>query len=473
MTAQEPQLHLLSAVELGGLLRTRTVSAREVLASHLDQVERLNAAVNAVVTLTAERALETARHLDERMVRDGPVGVLHGIPVAHKDLVETRGVRTTYGSPLYANHVPDFDAAVVERMASAGAVSIGKTNTPEFGAGSQTFNPVFGPTRNPYDHRKTAGGSSGGAAAALATGMVALADGSDMGGSLRNPASFCNVVGFRPTAGLVSKWPTKSGWSALDVTGPMARSVEDAALLLSAIVGDDPRLPQALPVSGETFAPPLSSDVSNVRVAWSRDLGGVPVSREVTAVLERSGRSAMAQLGWHLDELDVDFSGADEAFRTWRAWYQALSLGELLRHHREQIKADLVWDIERGLRVTGEDLARAEVLRGDLYARVQALMSEYDILALPATQVPPFSVELAWVTEIEGVPQETYLDWMRSAYYVTVTGLPAVSVPCGFTDDGLPVGLQLVGRPRGDRRLLELAHAFELAAGASARRPPM
>ncbi len=472
MTAHEPQLHLLSAVELGGLLRTRAVSAREVLACHLDQVERVNPAVNAVVTLTAERAVETARRLDELIVRDGPVGVLHGIPVAHKDLAETRGVRTTYGSPLYADHVPDFDAAVVERMAAAGAVSIGKTNTPEFGAGSQTFNPVFGATRNPYDHARTAGGSSGGAAAALATCMVALADGSDLGGSLRNPASFCNVVGFRPTAGLVSKWPTRSGWFPMDVTGPMARGVEDVALLLSAIAGDDPRLAQSLPVSGASFAPPLGADVSRVRVAWNRDLGGLPVSRDVTAVLEGVGRPALTGLGWEVEDVEVDFAGAEEAFRTWRSWYQALSLGDVFEQHPEMLKADLRWEIARGLRVTGGDLARAEVLREALYGRVQRLMGDYDLLALPVAQVPPFPVELPWVTEIEGVPQGSYLDWMRAAYFVSVTGLPAISVPCGFTAGGLPVGIQLVGRPRGDRRLLELAYAVEQATGASSRRPP-
>lgn len=441
-----------------------------MLQAHLRQIERVNAAVNAVVTLTAESAAARAGELDDAIVRSGPVGPLHGIPVAHKDLVETNGVRTTYGSPLFSRNVPDRDAAVVERMAGAGAVSLGKTNTPEFGAGSQTFNQLFGATRNPYDLTKTAGGSSGGAAAALAAQMVALADGSDLGGSLRNPASFCNVVGFRPTPGLVSKWPTASGFS-YDVSGPMGRRVEDVALLLSVLAGDDPRTPFALPVDGEVFAPPLEAARAEVRVAWSRNLGELPVATSVTHVLEGAGRSAMLALGWQVDEVEPDFAGADEAFRTWRAWYQAFELGEVYRAHPDAFKPDLADEIERGFALSGDDLSRAERLRQGVYARVQRLLSRYDVLACPVSPVPPFPVEIPWVTEIDGVAQHTYLDWMRCSYFVTVTTLPAVSVPGGFTDDGLPVGLQLVGRPRGDLRLLGIARAFEDATGAWRRLP--
>jgi amidase len=471
LSASERQLTDLSAMELRELLLARAVSAREVVQAHLEQIERVNAVLNALVTLTAERALERASELDTAMVRNGAVGPLHGIPVAHKDLVEVKGVRTTYGSPLFAEYVPDHDAAVVERMARAGAVSLGKTNTPEFGAGSQTFNQVFGTTRNPYDPAKTAGGSSGGAAAALASGMVTLADGSDMGGSLRNPASFCNVVGFRPTPGLVSAWPSGSSRVAYSVSGPMARRVEDAALLLSVLAGDDPRAPFSLSVDGAVFAPPLPADVGTVRVAWSQNLGGLAVTKAVTRVLEGSGRAAMLGLGWEVEEIEPDFSGADEAFRTWRFWSQALELGELLEAHRDAFKADLAWDIESGIGLSGTDLRRAEGLRAQVYGRIQRLLCDYDVLACPVSPVPPFSAELPWVTEIDGVAQHTYLDWMRFAYFITVTGLPAVSVPCGFTDDGLPVGLQLVGRPRGDLRLLEIARSFEEAASAWLRRP--
>jgi len=471
LTSSDRGLTALSATVLRELLRAREVSAREVLQAHLRQIERVNPLLNAIVTLTAESAATRAGELDEAIVRSGPVGPLHGIPVAHKDLVETNGVRTTYGSPLFSRNVPDYDAAVVERMAGAGAVSLGKTNTPEFGAGSQTFNQLFGATRNPYDPTKTAGGSSGGAAAALAAQMVALADGSDLGGSLRNPASFCNVVGLRPTPGLVSKWPTASGFS-YDVSGPMGRRVDDVALLLSVLAGDDPRVPFALTVDGAVFAPPLEADAGEVRVAWSRSLGELPVATCVTHVLERAGRSAMLALGWQVDEVEPDFSGAEEAFRTWRAWHQAFELGELYRAHRDAFKPDLASEIERGFAVSGDDLARAERLRQQVYARVQPLLSRYDVLACPVSPVPPFPVEIPWVTEIDGMTQHTYLDWMRCSYFVTVTTLPAVSVPCGFTDDGLPVGLQLVGRPRGDLRLLEIARAFEEATGTWQRRPP-
>lgn len=470
-TPSGPGLTALSAVELQELLARRVVSAREVTQAHLDVIERVNPAVNAVVTLRADAALRRANELDNAMVRRGPVGVLHGLPVAHKDLVETRGVRTTYGSPLFADHVPEQDAAVVERMAEAGAVSLGKTNTPEFGAGSQTFNEVFGATCNPYDLTKTSGGSSGGAAAALATGMVALADGTDMGGSLRNPASFCNVVGLRPTAGLVSTWPSEPAWFAYSVSGPMGRRVDDVALLLSVLAGHDPRSSFSVCADGGAFAPPLQVPAGKVRVAWSRNLGELPVTRAVTHVLETAGRPAMQGLGWQVDDVEPDFSGADEAFRTWRFWYHALTLGDLFEAHRDAFKPDLAWDIETGQNLSGGDLMRAERLRAQVYARLERTLDAYDVLACPVSPVPPFPVELPWVTEIEGVVLGTYLDWMRLAYFVTVTGRPAVSVPCGFTGDGRPVGLQLVGRPRGDLRLLEIARAFEEATAAWTRKP--
>jgi amidase len=466
------ELTALSAVELRELLVARAVSAREVALAHLEQIERLNPVVNAVVTVTAESALERADALDGATARGGPVGPLHGIPIAHKDLVETKGVRTTYGSPIFADHVPEHDAALVERMAAAGAVCLGKTNSPEFGAGSQTFNQVFGATTNPYDVTKTAGGSSGGAAAALAAGMVALADGSDMGGSLRNPASFCNVVGFRPTPGLVSGWPTDAPWFPYAVNGPMARRVEDAALLLSVMAGDDPRLPFALPVDPGVFAPPLRRCVGRVRVAWSRTLGTLPVDPVVTAALEQSGRTAMVNRGWQVEDVEPDFDGADEAFRTWRSWYHALALGDLYEAHGDQFRPDLGEEIEAGLAVRGTDLARAERLRAQVYRQVQQVLSHYDVLACPVSPVPPFSVDLPWVAAVDGVPQHGYLDWMRFAYFVTVTTLPAMSIPCGFTEGGLPVGLQLVGQPRGDLRLLEIGRAFEEASAAWTRRPP-
>ncbi|MBA3703531.1 MAG: amidase, partial [Rubrobacteraceae bacterium] len=287
---REAGICFLEAAELARLIRAREVSAEEVTAACLEQTERTNPRVNAIVTLVPERAMRDASAADERLAEalahGEDVGPLHGLPVAHKDLAPTRGIRTTFGSLVYEGFVPDEDSLVVERLRRAGAITVGKANTPEFGAGSQTYNEVFGETLNPYDTTKTCGGSSGGAAAALACGMVPIADGSDMGGSLRNPASFCNVVGFRPSLGRVPSWPSQAAWSQLSTEGPMARTVRDAALMLGAISGPDPRSPLAIPEAGEDFLRSLERDFSGVRVAWSRDLGGLPVDPRVTAVLD-------------------------------------------------------------------------------------------------------------------------------------------------------------------------------------------
>src|SRR5213083_118856 len=274
-------LCFLTAVELAERIRRRDVSVTEVVRAHLAQIERVNPKVNAIVTLTAERALDDARDKDARLARGERPGPLFGLPIAHKDLVPTRGIRTTWGSPIYRDHVPTVDGLIIERLRAAGAVTVGKTNTPEFGAGSQTFNEVFGRTLNPYDPTKTCGGSSGGAAVALACGMVPIADGSDTGGSLRNPASFCNVVGLRPSPGRVPTWPAATAWSTLSVDGPMGRSVADVALMLSALAGPDARSPIALDAAGSRFAAPLDRDVNGVRIAWWKNLGGVPVDRRV------------------------------------------------------------------------------------------------------------------------------------------------------------------------------------------------
>ena len=286
-----------SAMDLARQIRLKELSAREVLAAHLERIERVNPSVNAIVTLVADRAMDAAREADEAAARGLLLGPLHGLPIAHKDLALTAGIRTTFGSPIYAEFVPEESELFVERIHAAGAIVIGKTNTPEFGAGSQTFNPVFGPTRNPYALDRTAGGSSGGAAAALACGMVPLADGSDLGGSLRNPASFCNVVGFRPSPGRVPSWPSLDVAQDLSVDGPMARTVEDAALLLSVMAGPDPRIPICLPQDGSTFAPPLDAELGTPLLAWAADLAGtMPVDPRVTAIVDAS-RTAFEDLG--------------------------------------------------------------------------------------------------------------------------------------------------------------------------------
>jgi amidase len=467
-----PELCFKSAVELARLVREREVSAREVLEAHLRQIERVNPRVNAVVTLVADSAREQADRADEAQRRGAAVGPLHGLPIAIKDLVETKGIRTTFGSRIYRDYVPDADELLVERVKAAGAIVVGKTNTPEFGAGSQTFNEVFGETRNPWDVTKTCGGSSGGGAVALACRMLPIADGSDMGGSLRNPPSFCNVFGLRPSPGRVPDWPSSQPWQTLSVPGPMARSAEDAALLLSVLAGPDPRAPLALDEPGDVFRGPLERSFRGVRVAWSRNLGRLPVEPRVSAVCD-AARGAFADLGCAVEDAEPDFRDADEVFQTLRAWQFAAAHEEHLRTHRELLKDTIVWNAEQGLHLSGLDVARAEEKRGALYERVRRFLERYEFLLLPVSQVAPFPVEVRWVKEVAGVPMKTYIDWMASCYRITLTGLPAASVPAGFTPEGLPVGLQIVGRHHGDLDVLRLAHAFERATGFGQRRPPV
>jgi amidase len=466
------EICFLTATEIARRVRTKEISAVEVMEAHLTRINRLNKEVNAIVTLLPERAMDGARTADDILARGLPIGPLHGLPIAHKDLVSTKGVRTTYGSLVYKNFVPDQDALIVERLREAGAIAVGKTNTPEFGAGSQTYNEVFGETLNPYDTTKTCGGSSGGAAVALACRMLPLADGSDMGGSLRNPASFCNVVGFRPSTGRVPTWPNLAAWFPFSVEGPIARTVDDVALMLSAMAGPDPRSPVSLSEPGASFARPPERDFGGVRIAWSRDLGGVPVDPRITEALEKQ-RSVFENLGCVVEEGEPDYSGADEIFLVWRAWYYELCYGELLEEHRNELKETVVWNIEEGRGLTGPQIGQAERKRAELYHRIRKFMETYDFLVLPVAQVPPFDVKQRYVTEIDGVRMKTYIEWMKSCYYITVTGHPAISVPCGFTPEGLPVGIQIVGRHRDDLGVLQLARAFERATGFWKQRPPV
>jgi amidase len=466
------EICFLTATEIARLVRTKEISAVEVMEAHLTRINRLNKEVNAIVTLLPERAMDGARTADDILARGLPIGPLHGLPLAHKDLVSTKGVRTTYGSLVYKNFVPDQDALIVERLREAGAIAVGKTNTPEFGAGSQTYNEVFGETLNPYDTTKTCGGSSGGAAVALACRMLPLADGSDMGGSLRNPASFCNVVGFRPSTGRVPTWPNLAAWFPFSVEGPIARTVDDVALMLSAMAGPDPRSPVSLSEQGASFARPPERDFGGVRIAWSRDLGGVPVDPRITEALENQ-RGVFENLGCVVEEGEPDYSGADEIFLVWRAWYYELCFGELLEEHRNELKETVVWNIEEGQGLTGPQIGQAERKRAELYHRVRKFMETYEFLVLPVAQVPPFDVKQRYVTEIDGVRMKTYIEWMKSCYYITVTGHPAISVPCGFTSEGLPVGIQIVGRHRDDLGVLQLARAFERATGFWKQRPPV
>ncbi|MEV6129338.1 amidase [Streptomyces violaceusniger] len=470
MTTTDDDLCFRTALDLSRLLRTRELSARELLEAHLALIERVNPAVNAIVTLVADHAREAAERADERIAAGEELGPLHGLPIAHKDTHNTAGIRTTHGSPL-ADGVPDQDDLLIERIRAAGAITIGKTNVPEFGAGSHTFNPIFGATHNPYDLGRSAGGSSGGAAAALASGMIPIADGSDTGGSLRNPASFCNVVGLRPSPGRVPAWPAATAWSTLGVRGPLARTVADAALLLSAIAGPDARSPIALEEPGARFARPLDRDLTGLRVAWSPDLGGlVPVEPEVAAAVE-SAVEVFTGLGCVVERACPDLTEAEEVFRTLRASMFEVAFGTLMDRHPDGLKQTIRENAEEGRKLSGPDVARAEVLHTRLYHRVREFFGRYDVLLLPVSQVLPFDVGIEYPTEVAGVAMDDYLDWMRSAYLISSTGSPALSVPAGFTPGGLPVGLQIVGPHRADFAVLQVGHAFEQATGHWRRRP--
>jgi amidase len=471
-TMENQEICFLTATELTQRIRTKELSASEVMEAHLRQIERVNPRVNAIVTFLPEQALEQARAADDALARGKEIGPLHGLPVAHKDLVPTKGIRTTLGSLAFKDFIPQEDGLIVERLKNAGAIMVGKTNTPEFGAGSQTYNEVFGETLNPYDISRTCGGSSGGAAVALACGMIPIADGSDMGGSLRNPASFCNVVGFRPSPGRVPTWPSFAGWFTFSVEGPMARTVPDIALMLSTIAGPDPRSPIAISEPGSLFTQPLKRNFKGVRVAWSRNLGGLPVDPRVTGAIEAQ-RHVFENLGCLIEEGEPDFSDADGIFKIWRAWYFALVLSELLETQRDKIKDSVIWNIEEGMKLSGPQTAEAERKRTELYQHVRQFMQTREFLILPVSQVPPFDVKQRYIEEINGEKMETYIDWMKSCYYITTTGFPAISVPCGFTTDGLPVGVQIVGRHQDDLGVLQLAYAFEQASGFWKQKPPV
>jgi amidase len=460
----------LSATELAARLRAGELTATEVLGSFLERIAEVNPRINAIVSLDEESAWAQAAALDRLGPQEGHV--LHGLPLAIKDLEDTAGLRTTYGSPLYADHYPAADSLMVSRLRTAGAVIIGKTNTPEWGAGSQTFNPVFGATRNPWDLARTPGGSSGGAAAAVASGMLPLADGSDFGGSIRNPASLCGLVGLRPSPGRVPD-PTGDPYNPLPVLGPIARTAADAALMLSAIAGPDPRVPMSSawpPLMGGD--PGQTPSPAGLKVAWCPDLGDLPVAPEVRAVLDH-GRGALEQIGCDVEDVSVTLPGADEAFEVLRGVGFAANFGPLISRHRDQFKDTIVQNTEYGLALTGGQIGEAIAARVATAQRMRRLLEDHDVIALTSVQVAAFDVETEWPTEIDGNPMGSYLEWMRSCSRITVTGHPSISVPAGVTAGGLPVGMQLVG-PEGDERgLLRLAAALDRATGYSTLRPPL
>lgn len=462
------ELCTLTATQLADRIRRKQVSAREVMAAHLARIERVNPAINAIVTLVADRAMAEAAKADEKQARGGTLGPLHGLPVAHKDLVQTAGIRTTFGSAVYKDNVPTTDALIVARIRAAGAITVGKTNTPEFGAGSHTFNAVFGPTRNPFNPAKTVGGSSGGAAAALSAGMVPIADGSDNGGSLRNPAAWNNIVGFRPSPGRV---PDDDGsWLPLATNGPMARTVADVALFLSTIVGRHPADPLSIDEEGARFRAPLTRAFKGTRVAWFTNLGGIPFEPEILRVVNAT-RRVFEDLGCIVEQAEPDFRGVDEAYKILRHLPIHANYAAIAREHPDLVKSTVKWEIAEAERQSSVDVARAMARQARMYLDAAAFFEKYDYFVLPVTQVEPFDVTLEYPSSINGVMMPTYIDWMRACWYITFMACPAISVPAGFSSSGLPAGLQIVGPHRGDWQVLQMAHAFEQATGFGKKRP--
>ena len=461
------------ATDIAQWIRTRDISAREVMAAHLEQIERVNPTVNAIITiLDGDTLMASALGADETLAKSGPdnLGPLHGLPVGIKDLQPTAGIRTTYGSPIFKDFVPTEDSLTVQRYKDAGAIVIGKTNTPEFGAGSQTFNEVFGTTLNPYDLTKTCGGSSGGATVALACGMMPIAQGSDFGGSLRNPAAWSNVVGMRNSIGTVPVHPAPLGYTSESVTGGMGRTVTDVALQLVALAGPDPRVPSSLMQPSSVFSQPLKRDFARTRIAWSRNVGGAPIDSAINETLD-ARRDVLEDLGCIVEDAEPPLQDAGEIFHVLRAAIFAHQHEANIRDHRDLVKETIIWNAEEGMRLTALDVKKAEERRSALYARMAEFMSSYDYVMLPVTSVPPFSADLEYPTTVAGQPLTNYLEWMSPCSSITVTGLPAISVPAGFDKDGLPTGLQIVGRQRADFSVLQMAYAFEQATEYWRKRP--
>ena len=439
----------VSAVTLASMIRKGAVSAREVMADHLERIDRFNATLNAIVAkLDNERCLALADEADRTLARRGEVGPLHGLPWAFKDLEDAVGFPNTMGSPIFKDRMPSQDSPLVALLRRAGVIPIGKTNVPEFGMGSHTYNNVYGTTRNPHDTTKSAGGSSGGAGAALAAGMLPLGDGSDLGGSLRNPANFNGIVALRPSAGLAPALGEPE-WRGLNVKGPMARTVSDVAFLFSVMLGE--REPW-----------PLERDMRGVRVAWCLDLGGLPLDARVRGVLERQRRT-FEDLGCVVETAVPDLADVDDIFLTIRRRRSFVNLGPLLAAHRHQMKPEAVEEIERGATITTADLNSAAEKHERLLARIRAFFEHYAFLVCAVNQVPPFDAEIDWPHEIDGIKMEHYCAWMKSAYWISTTRCPAASVPAGVTPEGLPIGLQIVGPHGDDRSVLQMAYAVELS----------
>lgn len=472
------ELVQLQAHELAERIRLRQVSCREVMQAHLAQIERYNPEVNAIVSLQpADVLLAEADQRDAELARGEYRGWMHGLPHAVKDLSLTRGIRTTFGSPLYRDYLPERDGIMVERIKAAGAIIIGKTNTPEFGLGSHSYNPIFGATGCAYAPERTAGGSSGGAAAALALQMVPVADGSDMMGSLRNPAAFNNIIGFRPSQGRVPFDDSADLFiDQLGYEGPMGRCVRDVALLLSVQAGGDARAPLSIAESGEQFAGSLQRDFKGARLGWLGDLGGYLAMENGVLELCRKAFTDFEAIGCQVEETDLGYSPERlwETWRTLRHWMVAGSLGATYAdpNKRDLLKPEAIWEVENGLKLSAMDVFRASAARSDWYRAISRLFERYDYLLLPSAQLFPFDKTWDWPKSIAGRSMDTYHRWMEVVIPATLSGCPAASVPVGFNEQGLPMGLQIIGRHQADLAVLQLAHAYEQASRWYLRCPP-
>ena len=466
-------LCFVPAHKLRAAIKKKEISPVEIVKTILARLEKINPQINAFCTVVPEMALRAAQIAEAEITQGQDIKPLHGIPVSIKDLTITAGIRTTFGSKIYENYIPEEDALIVQRLKKAGAIILGKTNTPEFGAGANTYNTIFGPTRNPWKLTHTCGGSSGGAAAALACGLGPLATGSDLGGSLRIPASFCGVVGFRTSPGLIPIYPRLLGWDTMTVEGPMARTVQDTALMLSVMAGRDDLSPISLPVENKNFLAAVENpEIKGWQIAWSPDLRLIPVDKEVKTIAEEAA-SRFAELGCIVTPDQPDYTGLREVIQVTRAWRMATLYGEALKKWRDEMNPNLVANIEQGLKLSAEEIGQAEKNRTLIYQRVRRFFEKYDLLITPTVAIPPFPVEIPYPKEINGLPMADYTDWFILTYAISITGHPAISIPCGFTASGFPVGLQIIGRRLAEVTVLKAAAAFEIIFPWPEYKPPV
>ncbi|HBC0468736.1 TPA: hypothetical protein I8Y90_002820 [Legionella pneumophila] len=476
MMSNSNELCFFDATKLVHLIRKKEISAHEIMLAHLDQIKRINSFVNAIVILLNEEELLKQAKLADKLWKKGTwLGPLHGLPLSHKDMTPTKNIRTTYGSPIFTNNIPDFDALIVERTAAAGSILIGKTNSPEFAAGSHTYNKVFGATANPWDLSKSAGGSSGGAAVSLACGMNPLSCGGDMGGSLRNPAAWNNVVGLRPSPGRVPSAPNKLPWSTLSVEGPMARSIADLALLMGVISGPTDRTPIAIEQEQTIFSKSLLRDFKGTRLAMFKNICGELQDPEIKKIVQNQTK-VFEELGCVVEEIDPDFlNDIDDAFRCERAMIYGATYYELMQNeaHKNQIKHEVLEEFRLMQSFNVDHIVQMQRKKGQIFEKMRQFMQTYEFYVLPTTSIYPFNIELSWPSEINGKKLDSYLDWMKICWCITITEHPSLSIPCGFGKNNMPVGMQIVGRWHDDFGVLQLGYAYEALTQFAKRRPPL